>query len=197
MRKTFLTVLLIAVMLGSAFASNEVMLGLSSGFNQEISFEKTIITDKIKTEAKSIVPLKADAMFYLGDSFALNTAAGMDIYLPKSDLGDTSVGFVADILAYYRAELGDSFDFLLGGGASYKYKSRGEDVRTSNHSIALLASLRLQLEAADHIVIFAGGDIGYNVWNESVISGGNHSHSVNSDETIMPWAVKAGISYKF
>ena len=119
MRKTLLVLLLVAAVLSSAFAvkDSSVMLGLSSGYSQMISFSDSEYIENTTTE---IVPVKADALFYLGDSFALNAALGLDIFLPEIDGADAQTGFVADILAYYRLKAGDSFDILLGGGMSYR-----------------------------------------------------------------------------
>ena len=99
MKKTLLVLLLIASLITTAFAAKgpEVMLGVSSGFNEEVKFH-----ENIDPTTRDIVPIKADALFYLGDSLAFNTALGMDIYIPNNEYRDPSVGFVADILAYYR-----------------------------------------------------------------------------------------------
>lgn len=212
MKKTLLIALLVVAVLSSSFAargsSTEIMLGLSSGFNQEVLFYENPLTEELENSTRNIIPLKVDGLFYLGDSFALNTALGMDIYLPETDNGDASVGLVADILAYYRMQLGDAFDLLAGGGVSYKYKNiadvDGGDIgssSTSNHTLALLASLRFQFEATDHIVVFAGADLGYNVLNVAStttdILGNSNTETKNLDRNIMPWAIKAGVSYKF
>lgn len=203
MRKTLLVLLLVAAVLSSAFAAKDssVMIGLSSGYSQLISFH-----ENADSTSMDIVPVKADALFYLGDSFALNAALGMDIYIPEDDLVDTSVGFVADILAYYRLKAGDSFSLLIGGGTSYRYMGLNEEVlgvtgTVSYHSLALLASLRLQFDISDHISAFAGADAGYNVWNANGVSYESEHISGSDvkpyDENIMPWAVKAGINYRF
>lgn len=203
MRKTLLVLLLVAAVLSSAFAAKDssVMLGLSSGYSQLVSFH-----ENADSTSMDIVPVKADALFYLGDSFALNVALGMDIYLPEIDGADAQTGFVADILAYYRLKAGDSFSLLIGGGASYRYLGLSEEVpgvtgTVSNHSLALLASLRLQLDISDHISAFAGADAGYNVWNASGVSYESEHISGSDvepyDANIMPWAVKAGINYRF
>lgn len=203
MRKTLLVLLLVAAVLSSAFAAKDssVMIGLSSGYSQLISFH-----ENADSTSMDIVPVKADALFYLGDSFALNAALGMDIYIPEDDLVDTSVGFVADILAYYRLKAGDSFSLLIGGGTSYRYMGLNEEVlgvtgTVSYHSLALLASLRLQFDISDHISAFAGADAGYNVWNANGVSYESEHISGSDvkpyDANIMPWAVKAGINYRF
>ena len=203
MRKTLLVLLLVAAVLSSAFAAKDssVMIGLSSGYSQLISFH-----ENADSTSMDIVPVKADALFYLGDSFALNAALGMDIYIPENDLVDTSVGFVADILAYYRLKAGDSFSLLIGGGTSYRYMGLSEEVlgvtdTVSYHSLALLASLRLQFDISDHISAFAGADAGYNVWNANGVSYESEHISGSDvkpyDANIMPWAVKAGINYRF
>lgn len=203
MRKTLLVLLLVAAVLSSAFAAKDssVMIGLSSGYSQFISFH-----ENADSTSMDIVPVKADALFYLGDSFALNAALGMDIYIPENDLVDTSVGFVADILAYYRLKAGDSFSLLIGGGTSYRYMGLSEEVlgvtdTVSYHSLALLASLRLQFDISDHISAFAGADAGYNVWNANGVSYESEHISGSDvkpyDANIMPWAVKAGINYRF
>ena len=125
MKKTLLVILLIASVVTGAFAADtEIMLGLQSGFNEQVIFPKT---DYDSATTNDYVPIKADAMFYFGDSFALNAALGMDIWLPASDLVDPNVGLVADVLAYYRCELSDAFDILAGGGLSYKLQSYGDD----------------------------------------------------------------------
>ena len=150
-----------------------------------------------------IVPVKADALFYLGDSFALNVALGMDIYLPEIDGADAQTGFVADILAYYRLKAGDSFDILLGGGMSYRNQTErgtGEGNTTSEsvNMLALMASLRLQIAASDHLGIFAGADVGYNIMNKATFKADSISIDVSpKNVNIMPWAVKAGINYRF
>lgn len=203
MRKTLLVLLLVAAVISSAFAAKDssVMIGLSSGYSQLISFH-----ENADSTSMDIVPVKADALFYLGDSFALNAALGMDIYIPENDLVDTSVGFVADILAYYRLKAGDSFSLLIGGGTSYRYMGLSEEVlgvtdTVSYHSLALLASLRLQFDISDHISAFAGADAGYNVWNANGVSYESEHISGSDvkpyDANIMPWAVKAGINYRF
>ena len=204
MKKTLLVLLLIASLITTAFAAKgpEVMLGVSSGFNEEVKFHENI------DPTRDIVPIKADALFYLGDSLALNTALGMDIYIPNNEYRDPSVGFVADILAYYRMNIGKNADFLVGGGAAYKYWSRTTETGHLNssataykHTLALLASLRLQLGITDNISAFAGADIGYNIVNIVGVSGssglGSGGSSDDTGETIMPWAIKAGVNYKF
>ena len=193
MKKTLLVILLIASVITGAFAADtEIMLGLQSGFNQQVNLEKG-------AGSKNYVPVKADAMFYFGDSFALNAALGMDIWLPASDLVDPNVGLVADVLAYYRCELSDAFDILAGGGLSYKLQSSGNDyLSVSMHYLAILGSVRFQLDVIDHLTVFAGADIGYNVLNQDVTSSGGHSSDpVDMEQSIMPWAIKAGVSYKF
>lgn len=193
MKKTLLVILLIASVVTGAFAADtEIMLGLQSGFNQQVNLEKG-------AGSKNYVPVKADAMFYFGDSFALNAALGMDIWLPASDLVDPNVGLVADVLAYYRCELSDAFDILAGGGLSYKLQSSGNDyLSVSMHYLAILGSVRFQLDVIDHLTVFAGADIGYNVLNQDVTSSGGHSSDpVDMEQSIMPWAIKAGVSYKF
>lgn len=204
MKKTLLVLLLIASLITTAFAAKgpEVMLGVSSGFNEEVEFH-----ENIDPTTSDIVPIKADALFYLGDSLALNTALGMDIYIPNNDYSDPSVGFVADILAYYRMNIGKNADFLVGGGAAYKYWSRTEtgplniSATAYTHTLALLASLRLQFGVTDNISAFAGADIGYNIVNIEGVSGssdlGGGGSSDDTGETIMPWAIKAGVNYKF
>lgn len=205
MKKTLLVLLLIASLITTAFAAKgpEVMLGVSSGFNEEVKFH-----ENIDPTTRDIVPIKADALFYLGDSLAFNTALGMDIYIPNNEYRDSSVGFVADILAYYRMNIGKNADFLVGGGAAYKYWSRTTETGPLNssataykHTLALLASLRLQLGITDNISAFAGADIGYNIMNiagtsvsSDLVGGGS---SDDRGETIMPWAIKAGVNYKF
>ena len=193
MKKTLLVILLIASVITGAFAADtEIMLGLQSGFNQQVNLEKG-------AGSKNYVPVKADAMFYFGDSFALNAALGMDIWLPASDLVDPNVGLVADVLAYYRCELSDAFDILAGGGLSYKLQSSGNDyLSVSMHYLAILGSVRFQFDVIDHLTVFAGADIGYNVLNQGVTSSGGHSSDpVDMEQSIMPWAIKAGVSYKF
>ena len=200
MKKILLIALLVVAVLSSSFAargsSTEIMLGLSSGFNQEVLFYENPFTEELETSTRNIIPLKVDGMFYFGDSFALNTALGMDIYLPETDNGDASVGFVADILAYYRMQLAKSVDILLGGGVSYLYFSPIDGI-TSN-SLDLLASLRFQFGITDHIVIFAGAEAGYKVLNAATTDLGDlGSHTEYGKDSIMPWAIKAGVSYKF
>lgn len=193
MKKTLLVILLIASVITGAFAADtEIMLGLQSGFNQQVNLEKG-------AGSKNYVPVKADAMFYFGDSFALNAALGMDIWLPASDLVDPNVGLVADVLAYYRCELSDAFDILAGGGLSYKLQSsRNDYLSVSMHYLAILGSVRFQFDVIDHLTVFAGADIGYNVLNQGVTSSGGHSSDpVDMEQSIMPWAIKAGVSYKF
>lgn len=206
MKKTLLVLLLIASLITTAFAAKgpEVMLGVSSGFSQKISFEENSSTD-----TGDIVPVKADALFYLGDSLALNTALGMNIYLPETDLPETdlndpSFGFVADILAYYRLELGKTASLLVGGGLSYQYmdvlRKIGIEINNASwgcHQLDLLASLRLQLGITDNIYVFAGADVGYNVLSSMVGKSGSSSGSYEVDASIMPWAIKAGVNYKF
>ena len=203
MKKTLLVLLLIASLITTAFAAKgpEVMLGVSSGFNEEVKFH-----ENFDPTTRDIVPIKADALFYLGDSLAFNTALGMDIYIHNSDSSDPSVGFVADILAYYRMNIGKNADFLVGGGAAYKYKGETTEIgplnmTTYKHTLALLASLRLQLGITDNISAFAGADIGYNIVNIVGGSGssdlGSGGSSDDTGETIMPWAIKAGVNYKF
>lgn len=197
MKKTLLVILLIASVVTGAFAADtEIMLGLQSGFNQQVIFPKT---DYDSATTNDYVPIKADAMFYFGDSFALNAALGMDIWLPASDLVDPNVGLVADVLAYYRCELSDAFDILAGGGLSYKLQSSGDDYfSVSLHYLALLGSVRFQFDVIDHLTIFAGADIGYNVLNQRVTSGGGYSSDPEDMKlSVMPWAIKAGVSYKF
>ena len=203
MKKTLLVLLLIASLITTAFAAKgpEVMLGVSSGFNEEVKFR-----ENFDPTTRDIVPIKADALFYLGDCLALNTALGMDIYIPNNEYRDPSVGFVADILAYYRMNIGKNADFLVGGGAAYKYKGETTEIGSVSvtkykHTLALLASLRLQLGITDNISAFAGADIGYNIVNivggsgsSDLVSGGS---SDDTGETIMPWAIKAGVNYKF
>lgn len=200
MRKTLLVLLLVAAVLSSAFAAKDssVMLGLSSGYSQLVSFH-----ENADSTSMDIVPVKADALFYLGDSFALNAALGLDIYLPEIDGADAQTGFVADILAYYRLKAGDSFDILLGGGMSYRNQTErgtGEENTTSTsiNMLALMASLRLQIAASDHLGIFAGADVGYNVMNKLTFKAGGLTIDRSPENVnIMPWAVKAGINYRF
>lgn len=200
MRKTLLVLLLVAAVLSSAFAAKDssVMLGLSSGYSQLVSFH-----ENADSTSMDIVPVKADALFYLGDSFALNVALGMDIYLPEIDGADAQTGFVADILAYYRLKAGDSFDILLGGGMSYRNQTErgtGEGNTTSEsvNMLDLMASLRLQIAASDHLGIFAGADVGYNIMNKATFKADSISIDVSpKNVNIMPWAVKAGINYRF
>lgn len=194
MKKTLLIALLVVAVLSSSFAargsSTEIMLGLSSGFNQMVLF------DDNGTSSTNIIPIKIDGMFYLGDSFALNTALGMDIILPEIESADAQMGFVADILAYYRMQLAKSVDILLGGGVSYLYFSPIDGM--SSNSLDLLASLRFQFGITDHIVIFAGAEAGYKVLNAATIDlGVLGSRTEYGKDSIMPWAVKAGVSYKF
>lgn len=136
----------------------------------------------------------------------MNTALGMDIYIPNNDYSDPSVGFVADILAYYRMNIGKNADFLVGGGATYKYEGKTTEtgplsMTAYKHTLALLASLRLQFGVTDNISAFAGADIGYNIVNIVGVSGssdlGGGGSSDDTGETIMPWAIKAGVNYKF
>lgn len=191
MKKTLLVILLIASVITGAFAADtEIMLGLQSGFNQQVGLEKG-------SSSLNYVPVKADAMFYFGDSFALNAALGMDILIPE--YGDATVGMGADVLAYYRCELSDAFDILAGGGLSYKLQSSGNDyLSVSMHYLAILGSVRFQFDVIDHLTVFAGADIGYNVLNQGVTSSGGHSSDpVDMEQSIMPWAIKAGVSYKF
>ena len=201
MRKTLLVLLLAVAVLTSAFAAKDssVMLGLSSGYAQTVKFyEDTDFTSK-----GEIVPIKADALFYLGDSFALNAALGMDIYLPENDGADAQTGFVADLLAYYRLKAGDSFDILIGGGMSYRNQTESESSEgvtgsASVNMLALMASLRLQIAASDHIGIFAGADVGYNIMNKATLKAGSVNIDISPENVnIMPWAVKAGINYRF
>lgn len=194
MKKTLLVILLIASVVTGAFAANtEIMLGLQSGFNEQVIFPKT---DYGSVETYDYVPIKADAMFYFGDSFALNAALGMDILIPE--YGDANVGLIADILAYYRCELSDAFDILAGGGLSYKLQPSGNDyLPISLHYLALLGSVRFQFDVIDHLTVFAGADIGYNVLNQGVTSGDGYSEPGDLKMSVMPWAIKAGVSYKF
>lgn len=200
MRKTLLVLLLVAAVLSSAFAAKDssVMLGLSSGYSQLVSFH-----ENADSTSMDIVPVKADALFYLGDSFALNAALGLDIYLPEIDGADAQTGFVADILAYYRLKAGDSFDILLGGGMSYRNQTErgtgeGNTSSLSMNMLALMASLRLQIAASDHLGIFAGADVGYNVMNKLTFKAGGLTIDRSPENVnIMPWAVKAGINYRF
>ena len=200
MRQTFLVLLLVAAVLSSAFAAKDssVMLGLSSGYSQLVSFH-----ENADSTSMDIVPVKADALFYLGDSFALNAALGLDIYLPEIDGADAQTGFVADILAYYRLKAGDSFDVLIGGGMSYRNQTErgtgeGNTSSLSMNMLALMASLRLQIAASDHLGIFAGADVGYNVMNKLTFKAGGLTIDRSPENVnIMPWAVKAGINYRF
>ena len=200
MRKTLLVLLVVAAVLSSAFAAKDssVMLGLSSGYSQLISFH-----ENADSTSMDIVPVKADALFYLGDSFALNAALGLDIYLPEIDGADAQTGFVADILAYYRLKAGDSFDVLIGGGMSYRNQTErgtgeGNTTSVSVNMLALMASLRLQIAASDHLGIFAGADVGYNVMNKLTFKAGGLTIDRSPENVnIMPWAVKAGINYRF
>lgn len=203
MKKTLLVILLIASVITGAFAADtEIMLGLQSGFNEQVIFPKT---DYGSVETYDYVPIKADAMFYFGDSFALNAALGMDIYTEK--VLDTQVGMVTDVLAYYRYELSDMIDILAGGGISYKMavlvsEKQGENsTLITSHQLALLGSVRFQFDVIDHLTVFAGADIGYNVLNathtQTKIRGVGSNSTTYGKNSIMPWAIKAGVSYKF
>ena len=196
MKKTLLVVLLIASVVTGAFAADtEIMLGLQSGFNEQVIFPKT---DNGSAETYDYVPIKADAMFYFGDSFALNAALGMDIWLPLTEYSDAHVGLVADVLAYYRCELSDMIDILAGGGLSYKMQAMDVAGATySYHYLSLLGSVRFQFDVIDYLTVFAGADIGYNVLNRGTMSGGGYSKSEDLKLSVMPWAIKAGVSYKF
>lgn len=198
MKKTLLVILLIASVITGAFAADtEIMLGLQSGFNQQVNLEKG-------AGSRNYVPVKADAMFYFGDSFALNAALGMDILIPE--YGDATVGMGADVLAYYRCELSDMIDILAGGGLSYKFFNEsqsegGYGYSSSMHYLALLGSVRFQFDVIDHLTVFAGADVGYNIMNAYSYSMetplGNESDTDFSTVSILPWAIKAGVSYKF
>lgn len=211
MKKTLLIALLVVAVLSSSFAargsSTEIMLGLSSGYGQKVMFPKDGSGEDPST--LDIVPIKVDGMFYFGDNFALNAALGMNIYPSPDFLGtvemDTQVGFTADILAYYRLPINNMFDFLAGGGVSYNLftisETIGNQKTTMNvHFLSLLASVRFQINATDHITAFVGGDIGYNVVNNMTMSNsvlGQTSQDLSELYNIMPWAIKAGVSYKF
>ena len=198
MKKTLLVILLIASVITGAFAADtEIMLGLQSGFNQQVGLEKG-------SSSLNYVPVKADAMFYFGDSFALNAALGMDILIPE--YGDATVGMGADVLAYYKCELSDMIDILAGGGLSYKFFTESGSVAgftssLSTHQLALLGSVRFQFDVIDHLTVFAGADVGYNIMN--AVSSSRKGHGINESDTdfssvsILPWAIKAGVSYKF
>lgn len=199
MKKTLLVILLIASVVTGAFAvDTEIMLGLQSGFNQQVGLEKG-------SSSLNYVPVKADAMFYFGDSFALNAALGMDILIPE--YGDATVGMGADVLAYYRYELSDMIDILAGGGISYKMAVLGSEKQgeistlTTSHQLAFLGSVRFQFDVIDHLTVFAGADIGYNVLNathtQTKIGGVGSNSTTYGKNSIMPWAIKAGVSYKF
>ncbi len=198
MKKKLLVFLLVLLSVASLFAAsrNEVFVGLQSGYGQNVRF-----IENSDPATQGIVPVKADVLFYLGDSFALNAAIGTNIALPEEIVGgllgetEASASFVADILAYYKAELGDSFALLAGGGLSYDLSSPADN--TSIHKLALLASLRLEAEFTDHIAAFAGADVGIDVLNKTVVSSDFGDGSFNDDGTIMPWGIKAGVSYKF
>ena len=198
MKKTLLVILLIASVVTGAFAADtEIMLGLQSGFNQQVNLEKG-------AGSQNYVPVKADAMFYFGDSFALNAALGMDIFIPE--YGDATVGMGADVLAYYRCELSDMIDILAGGGLSYmfftdSYSEMGYSSSMSTHYLALLGSVRFQFDVIDHLTVFAGADVGYNIMNAMSKSlkgpGYNESDTTFASINVLPWAIKAGVSYKF
>lgn len=194
MKKVLLITLLVFSVLASSFAASdtEIMLGLSSGYNQMVIFPDT---EGFDPETWSFVPLKADALFYFGD-FALNTALGMDFNIPE--IGDTLTYLSVDLLAYYKIDLGDIFDILVGGGINYKYHGESDNgISTGLHYLALLASARFQIEPVEYLAVFAGVDLGYNVMNTSTYSAGGFNSSNNLDANIMPWGVKAGVAYKF
>ena len=202
MKKVVLTMFVIMMVISGAYAAidTEIMLGLSSGYNQLIPIESKNEEDgKIPPGSfdGDYVPVKADLLVYMGDSFAFNTALGLDIRLPDNDFSEVDLGFIADVFAYYRLQLIENIDLLAGGGVSYKMYVVDEEAGATLHSVSLMASLRFQFGVTDFLSVFAGADAGYNILNAvygSIPGGVNLAFSLKAP--VIPWAVKAGISYK-
>ena len=205
MKKVVSTMFVIMMVISGVYAAidTDIMLGLSSGYNQLIPIESKNEEDgDIKIPPGSFdgdyVPVKADLLVYMGDGFAFNTALGLDIRLPDNDFSEVDLGFIADVFAYYRLQLIENIDLLAGGGVSYKMYVVDEEAGATLHSVSLMASLRLQFGVTDFLSVFAGADAGYNILNAvygSIPGGVNLAFSLKAP--VIPWAVKAGISYKF
>ncbi len=187
-------VMLIALSsLSAASSSNEIMLGLHSGYDMLVNLAEDSENNS-DTSFLNSIPLKADALFYFGKSFALNTALGAVFYLED----DVEVGFSADLLAYYKLDISERIDLLMGGGMLYSvFGDKIGDGRLSISQLAIAASLRLQAELTDHLSLFGAAYIGYNVHTALVGQSGWDVESVSFDLNIMPWGVKAGASYRF
>ncbi len=169
MKKILFTLLLVFALSAPLAADGGIALGVSSGFNQLIS---------VSDYAMNMIALKLDAMFYFGSRFALNTALGVDFYL-----GDDALGLDADLLAYYRLSLEGNMDLFLGGGLSYK------SLWFLLNYLSLLASIRFNFGITENIDLFVAGETGYNLWSGFL--------DETIDENIIPWALKAGLSYRF
>ena len=192
-------VISLTVISASYAAETTVMAGGESGFSQLVMF-----SNDRGDRTGNIVPIKMDALFYLGNNFALNTTVGMDIYLPQNKNMDTFLGLSADVFAYYRLPVTESISFLAGGGLSYRlcnllsFRGENSSAEINLHMLALLASARLQFGITENIFAFASADIGYNVLNITSERGGGVSGSgVVKGMNAMPWAINAGVNYKF
>ena len=200
MRRLLIVFLISLTVISASYAAETtVMAGGESGFSQLLMF-----SNDRGDRTGNIVPIKMDALFYLGNNFALNTTVGMDIYLPQNKNMDTFLGLSADVFAYYRLHVTESISFLAGGGLSYRlcnllsFRGENSSAEINLHMLALLASARLQFGITENIFAFASADIGYNVLNQRVTSSGGHSSDPKDmKQSIMPWAIKAGVSYKF
>ena len=143
MKKVVSTMFVIMMVISGAYAAidTEIMLGLSSGYNQLIPIESKNEEDgKIPPGSfdGDYVPVKADLLVYMGDGFAFNTALGLDIRLPDNDFSEVDLGFIADVFAYYRLQLIENIDLLAGGGVSYKMYVVDEEGEEAEYLVQVL-----------------------------------------------------------
>lgn len=116
---------------------------------------------------------------------------------------ETKVGFVADIAAYYRLALSDSFALYLGGGLGYdliSYNYR-ESISSSYNTMDLFADVKASYDVMDNLSIFGGAKFGMDILK--ILKGSALGVSISSntlkelDATGIQWGLSVGAAYKF
>lgn len=187
--------LLVAMLVSASVFAVDFSVGLASGYEQDI------LISEVDFPTFHQVPVKAVATIDILDNFAVGIDLGMGINFADS-LPETKVGFVADIAAYYRLALSDSFALYLGGGLGYDLISFDvEGIVSSFHTMDLFADVKASYDVMDNLSIFGGAKFGMDIFKIQKISMAGSSSSLNvlkeSDGTGIQWGLSVGAAYKF
>lgn len=159
MKKLLIVLLMLVVLVGSAFAKSDFMFGVTTGV--DFYWSKSEITDLYETKISEIgLPLVASTTYFFNDNFGLFADAGMSFGL-LTKKGDEKVGnsnfFASTLGLSYKAQI-KNIDVISSLGAELYTGNQTKEDKTevSHFDFQVVLKEQVVLNLTDNVKVLPG-----------------------------------------